>query len=82
MSILLFITVFISAVLLDFCHARYIMAVESRAAGMAALWSSLQWCSGVVGFLVAVKVSLWALPAEAVGLALGTWLSVRRAKLA
>lgn len=80
MSADLFLLVFISATLLDYCHGQYIVSVEARAAGRAALWSSLQWLAGLVGFLVAVKVSLWALPAEVAGLALGTWLSVRRAQ--
>lgn len=79
MSVWLFLTVFVSAACLDFCCSNYIMAVEARKAYRAALWSSLQWLAGIVGFLVAVKVSLWALPAEVSGLACGTLLSVRRA---
>jgi len=79
MSVWLFLVVFVSATCLDYCHGNYIMAVEDRKAYHAALWSSLQWCAGVVGFLVAVKVSLWALPAEVAGLAVGTVLSIKRA---
>jgi hypothetical protein len=81
MSIWLFLVVFVSATCLDYCHGNYIMAVEKREAWYAALWSSLQWCAGVIGFLVAVKISLWALPAEVLGLTVGTVLSVRRASV-
>lgn len=75
----LFLLVFVSATMLDFCHGSYIIAVGKRLPYRAAGWSILTWCSGLVGFLVAVKVTLWVLPAEALGTALGTVLSVKRA---
>jgi hypothetical protein len=77
----LFLLVFVSAASLDYCHSRYIMAVQQRWAWRAAGWSMLGWCSGIVGFFVAVKVTMWVLPAEALGLGAGTLLSVKRAKL-
>lgn len=78
---LLFLAVFVSAASLDFCHANYVMAVGSRRPWKAAGWSVLQWCSGMVCFVVALKVTLWVLPAEALGLATGTLISVKRAKI-
>lgn len=78
MSAELFLLVFIGATCVDYCHANYNMAVEKRDALRASGWSILQWCGSLIGFVVAVKVSLWALPAEAAGLALGTYLAVRR----
>ncbi len=79
MTVYLFCLVFVSATCLDFCAANYIMAVEGRSAWKASVWSTLQWFSSAVGFVVAIKVSLWALPAEVLGLATGSYLSVWRA---
>ncbi len=72
------VLVFFTSMALDYCHTNFVLAVERRAAYAAALWSVLQWCAGLVGFLVAVKVTLWVLPAEALGLALGTIISIKR----
>ncbi len=43
----------------------------------ASLWSVGQWSAASVGFVVAVKVSMWYLPFEAAGLAIGTYLGAR-----
>ena len=76
-TILLAILVFTAAVSLDFCHARYVQSVQANRACMAAMWSVLQWSAATVAFVVAVKVSLWLLPFEAIGLAVGTLLGMR-----
>lgn len=70
--------VFASSTLIDFAHARCVVAIGDAAAHRASRWSVLQWGGATVGFLVAVKVTLWALPFEAAGLYLGTFLAVRR----
>lgn len=77
MIVLLAIAVFFSAAFLDFCNTRYVMAVANNDAHRAGLWSVLQWTSSLLGFLIVVKVTMWLLPIEALGLYFGTWLSMR-----
>ena len=78
MTSLLAALVFWSAVGIDYCATSYIRAVQADDVVKAMLWSVCQWSCSLVGFLVAVKVTLWMLPVEAAGLALGTYLSMRR----
>lgn len=80
MSALLATLVFWSAVGIDYCATNYIQAVQARRIQGAMLWSVGQWTCSLVGFLVAVKITLWYLPVEAAGLAFGTWLSMQRAR--
>lgn len=60
----------------DYAATRYIKAVQARSRKDAALWSVLQWGAASVGFIVAIKVSLYLLPFEALGLALGSYYGV------
>ncbi len=71
--------VLVSSAAIDYAHARYAYARDAGWRWRAAAWSTAQWCGACVGFLVAVKVSLWLLPFEAAGLAIGTWLAVKPA---
>jgi hypothetical protein len=75
---LLALAVFASAAALDYAHVRYVAACTTNRAARAANWSVIQWTAGTIGFAVAVKVSLWFLPAEALGLWFGTWIAMRR----
>lgn len=77
MMVLIAILVFFSAAAIDFANTRYVMAVGEGRARAAAKWSVLQWCSSLVGFLVAVKITLWMLPVEMLGLYVGTLWSMR-----
>lgn len=77
MTIALALLVFCSAVALDYCATQYVRAVGSSHVNRAAMWSVLQWASSLVGFLVAFKVTLWMLPVEALGLWVGTQVSMR-----
>lgn len=77
MIALLCALVFASATAIDFAHARYAAARDRHRAHLAARWSVAQWSAATVGFVVAVRVSLWILPFEVAGLYLGTWLGVR-----
>ena len=77
MTALLCLLVLVAATGIDYAHARHVQAVVAGRAHVAALWSVGQWASATVGFVVAVRVSLWVLPFEAVGLYLGTLLAVR-----
>src|SRR5690606_37796921 len=62
----------------DFCLARYTRAMIAGHTFKAALWSVGQWSAASVGFVVAVKISIWYLPFEALGLFLGTLLGGHR----
>ena len=61
---------------IDFAHVRHVQAVGAGRAHAAALWSVAQWASATVGFVVAVRVSMWVLPFEAAGLYAGSLLAV------
>jgi hypothetical protein len=80
MTPLLCLFVLVSATLIDFAHARCIVAIAERAPHRAALWSILQWGGATVGFIIAVKVTFWVLPFEAAGLYLGTVIAVATTK--
>jgi hypothetical protein len=77
-SLLLALFVFASAVGIDFCATKYVLSVGRADTRAAMVWSVGQWSCSLVGFLIAVKITLWYLPIEAAGLAFGTWLSMRR----
>lgn len=75
----------------DYAHARYVLAMDRvrvvdarglpwwrRPVHAAAGWSVLQWAAAAVGFIVSVRVTMWLLPFEAIGLYLGTVLAGRR----
>ncbi len=78
--ILLAVLVFVASVAIDFCHAWYVDAVVALNGPRAGLASAAQWLAGTVGFVVAIKVSLWLLPFECLGLYVGTRLAVYRLK--
>jgi hypothetical protein len=69
--------VFCTSAVIDYAHARYAAARDQGRVAGAVIWSLLQWGATTVGFVVAVTISLWMLPFEAAGLALGTYLAVR-----
>lgn len=72
--------VLICAAAIDYAHAKYVAALGEAARWRAANWSVLQWAAGSVGFVAIVKISIWLLPFEALGLYLGTMLAVRPAR--
>lgn len=72
------VLVFCATCTLDYAHTNYVMAVHDRKRLRAASWSVVQWGAATIGFVVAVKVSLYLLPFEAAGLFVGTWLAVPR----
>lgn len=75
-TLLLCLAVFLSATMIDYAHARCVVAIQAGAAHRAALWSMVQWAGATVGFIIAVKVTFWVLPFEAAGLYTGTMLAV------
>lgn len=74
--ILLGLLVFASAMCIDLANTNYVLAVNEGNGHKAGLWSVMQWVSGLTGFLIAVKITMWLLPAEAAGLYAGTRLSM------
>lgn len=77
MTPLLCLAVLLSATLIDYAHARCVLAIHCGARHRAARWSVLQWAGATLGFVIAVKVTFWVLPFEAAGLYIGTLLAVR-----
>ncbi len=73
---LIAVSVFLSAFLIDFAHAKYTAAAVAQAKWRASIWSVIQWSAASIGFAVAVKVSLWYLPFEGLGLFLGTFIAM------
>lgn len=63
-----------AAAAVDYCHARYVRALVRARRHAAARWSLAQWGASVLGLVLVIRVSLWLLPFEGVGLYLGTWL--------
>lgn len=78
MSILIAIMVTATMTGVDFCLARYTRAMLEGRVLNAACWSVGQWGCATVGFVVAVKLSIWYLPFEGLGLFLGSWLGGRK----
>lgn len=81
MNILIALAVTACMAGVDYCLARYTRAMIAGHTLKAALWSVGQWSAASVGFVVAVKISIWYLPFEALGLFLGTLLGGHRVKL-
>lgn len=74
----------------DIAHARYALAMVEvrrfqerglpwrRALYHAAAWSVIQWGAAGVALVVTMRVSLWFLPFEALGLFVGTLIGGSR----
>lgn len=71
------IVVLVSSAAIDYTHVRYAAARDAGQRWCAAHWSAAQWAAASISFLVAVKVSVWLLPFEALGLWLGTFVAVK-----
>lgn len=90
MSVLIAIAVTATMAAVDVAHARYALAMIEvrrlqglrapwlRELARASAWSVIQWGAASVAFLVNVKVSMWYLPFEGLGLALGTLIGGSR----
>lgn len=66
--------VMIATAAVDFAHARYVRSLVGARRHSAARWSVVQGAASAVGFVLAVKVTLWLIPFELAGLYLGTWI--------
>jgi O-antigen/teichoic acid export membrane protein len=75
------VLVTISTMAVDFAHARYVAELVSGRAHAAARWSAGQGAAATIGFVLAVKVSMWLVPFEILGLYLGTWLGAKRRRV-
>jgi uncharacterized membrane protein len=78
MLALLAIAVFVSAMIIDFAEARYVIAVELGAANVAAWWSITMYAIGCFGFIAVLQYSLWLMVPEGLGLYCGTRLALRK----
>lgn len=85
--VLLAVLVTVTMAMVDFAAARYTIAMADVRLGRgvtrpwwrtakhrASAWSVVQWAAAAVGFVVAVRVSMWLLPFEGLGLYIGTLL--------
>lgn len=76
--VLLALLVFAAAAAGDVVEAYFVDAVGRRAPARAAAMSVCMWGVGLVGWVVVLQVSWWYLIAEVAGLAVGSWVAVRR----
>lgn len=74
--VLLFLAILAASASIDYAGVQHVLAVGEGDRHRAARWSVAQWAAGLLGFIVAMKLTLWLLPAEAIGLYLGTFVSV------
>jgi hypothetical protein len=72
------VLVFCMSAAIDYCDCRCTLAVTARDPNAAALWSILQYVLGAAGFIMVVKVSLWLMVPECLGLLVGTRLALRK----
>lgn len=88
MSLIIALLVTVTMAGVDYCHAQYSLSMAHRdehnkpapKAVSASAWSVGQWSCATICLVVVVKLSLWYLPFEAVGLIIGTQLGARRVK--
>ena len=71
--------VFVSALLIEWCDTLNTLAVTRGRPLAAAAASIAMYALGLVGFYAFFEVAWWMLVPEAAGLALGAYVSVRRA---
>lgn len=76
---LLALVVFVATAAVDYLYARYTRALadEGTSAHAKARWSVALGVTSSIGFIVAVKVTLWTLPFEALGWYAGTYCAAR-----
>jgi len=76
-ELVLCVLVGVAAACADLAHVIYAARRDAAQAHAAARWSVAQWAAMTVGFVVAVRVSMVALPFEAAGMYAGTWLAIK-----
>lgn len=73
-AVLLALLVFLASTTISYCAARQDDALRPPVRRVAAAnWGVMSWMGAIVGFVVAVKVSMWILPLEGLGLWAGTY---------
>ena len=77
------VLVFVATAAVDYLYARYTRALaDARVSAHAkARWAVALGATSSIGFIVAVKVTLWTLPFEALGWYAGTYLATRKPKV-
>jgi hypothetical protein len=72
------VLVFLSAVAIDSAHAVYVRAVADQSPIKAACASVAVYALGCLGWVALIKVGWWVAIPEVLGLAAGTYFTVRR----
>lgn len=68
--------VFVASATISYCATRQDDALRPPVRRVAAAnWGVLSWMGAIVGFVVAVKISMWVLIVEGLGLWLGTYVA-------
>ena len=82
MFILLGILVFVASFAIDYCAVNYMKTAhdDSKPSWIAANWGVLQWTAATIGFVVAVKCTMWFLILEGLGLWLGSYIALESQK--
>ncbi len=75
---LLSIAVFASAVAVEFAACNYFQALNALQANRASSWSVIWYIIGAIGYISAVKTSLWLMVPECLGLFVGTRIAIAR----
>jgi hypothetical protein len=72
------LVVALSFATMDYCAAKYVRAMIDAKRHVSARWAVAQWAASAVGFVLVIKVTLWLMPFEAVGIYVGSWLGSKR----
>ncbi len=66
----------------DYVESYYVRAVADRQPGRAGAMSCVMYLVSLIGFLAVVRVSLWLVVPELIGVGLGSWYAVHRQRRA
>lgn len=66
----------------DYVESYYVRAVADRQPGRAGAMSCAMYLVSLIGFVAVVRVSLWLVIPELVGVGLGSWFAVHRQRQA
>lgn len=82
LTVLLGVVVLVAAALGDYVEAYYTRAVADLDEKRAGITSVGMYVVSLLGFFTVIKVSVWYVIPEAIGVGFGAWLAVRRQRRA
>lgn len=82
LAVLFGLVVFAAAALGDFVEAYYTRAVADLDERRAGLTSVAMYAVSLLGFFAVIKMSVWYIVPEAIGVGVGAWIAVRRQRRA